>query len=253
MSFKAVYVMWLRELKRYFRAKSRIASSLAMPLLFLGALGLGFSKLALEGAPEGVSYIMFLIPGIIGMGLTTSSLMGGVSVLWDREFGFLKEIMVAPVSRLSIVIGRIMGGVSTSMIQGVSIMIISLFAGFVIPSLGHLLLFLFVMFLISATFMGFGLIMSSVIKNMQGFGNIIGFIMMPIIFLSGAFFPINNMPEVVQLFFYINPLTYGIDALRGIMLSYSTINVFIDISVLVVIAGVLISIGSYLFDKSESV
>ena len=135
ISRTAVYVLWLREMKRFLRAKSRIIGALAMPLFFLAFLGLGFRRMALPGMEGDINYIQFLVPGIVGMSLLFSSTFGGLSVLWDKEFGFLKEIMVAPVSRVSIVLGRIAGGVTTALIQGVLILGISAFMGFKITSI----------------------------------------------------------------------------------------------------------------------
>ena len=130
----AIYVLWLREMKRFVRAKSRIIGALAFPLFFLGFLGLGFRRMAIPGLSGDVNYISFLVPGILGMSLLFSSTFGGLSVLWDREFGFLKEIMVAPVSRVSIVLGRIAGGITTAMIQGLLILAISFLIGFRLAS-----------------------------------------------------------------------------------------------------------------------
>ena len=126
----AIYVLWVREMKRFWRAKSRIVGALAMPLFFLAFLGLGFRRMSIPGVDGEVGYIRFLVPGIIGMSILFSSTFGGLSVLWDREFGFLKEIMVAPVSRVSIVLGRIAGGATTALIQAILILGISFIMGF---------------------------------------------------------------------------------------------------------------------------
>src|SRR5512139_4064999 len=129
-SWAAVYVMWLREMKRYTRAKSRVLGSLIMPIFFLAFLGLGFRRMPVPGLEGGLSYLHFLVPGIVGMTLLFSSTMQGLSVLWDREFGFLKEIMVAPVSRVSMALGRIAGGVTTSLLQALLILAASILLGF---------------------------------------------------------------------------------------------------------------------------
>ena len=161
----AITVLWLREMKRFVRAKSRIIGALAMPLFFLGFLGMGFRRMAIPGMGDGVGYLQFLVPGILGMSLLFSSTFGGLSVLWDREFGFLKEIMVAPVSRVSIVLGRIAGGVTTSMIQVLLLFGISFLMGFRLRSLPMLLLALVFMILISVTFLGLGLVFASMMKD----------------------------------------------------------------------------------------
>src|SRR5512139_757125 len=175
-SWAAVYVMWLREMKRYTRAKSRVLGSLIMPIFFLAFLGLGFRRMPVPGIEAGLSYLHFLVPGIVGMTLLFSSTMQGLSVLWDREFGFLKEIMVAPVSRVSIVLGRIAGGVTTNMFQAVLILIVSAVLGFRPRSVPGLLLGFAFMILIAFTFIGFGLIFASRMKDMQGFGVVMNFI-----------------------------------------------------------------------------
>jgi len=253
VNFTAVYVLWLREMKRYVRAKSRIISSLTMPFLFLVAMGFGFRNLNIPGLGNGTDYLSFLIPGIIGMGIMTSSLMAGLSILWDREFGFLKEIMIAPVSRYSIVLGRVAGNVTTSIIQGLLIAVISIFLGFQISTIQALLLFFLVMILISVSYVGLGLLLTSAIKDMQGFGSIMSLVMMPMVFLSGAFYPVNNLPGIIQLLSYLTPLTYGIDALRGIVIGASIFNPITDIIILTIVSATLLTSGAVLFDKTESV
>jgi ABC-2 type transport system permease protein len=170
VSLTAVYVMWLREMKRFGRAKSRVLGSLIMPLFFLAFLGLGFNRMPVPGVAPGVNYVKFLVPGIIGMALLFSSTMQGLSVIWDREFGFLKEIMVAPVSRVSIALGRIAGGVTTSLLQALLILAVSTALGFRPYSALGFLAALGFMVLISFTFIGLGLVFASRMKDMQGFG-----------------------------------------------------------------------------------
>lgn len=252
VNFTAVYVLWLRELIRYSRAKSRMISSLVMPVLFLLAFGTGLRSVNIAGIPENVDYMAFLIPGIIGMTLMSSSVMSGLSVLWDREFGFLKEIMVAPVDRLSIVLGRIAGGVITSVIQGLLIFTLSLLLGLKIHSFYSLAMALTVIFLISISFVGLGLIFSSLLKDMQGFGAVMNLIVMPLLLLSGAFFPISNLPWFVKVASYMDPLTYGVDGLRAALMGFSNIALFTDIGVLTLISVVFLTIGTILFERSES-
>ncbi len=249
----AVYVLWLREMKRFFRAKSRIVGSLAMPLFFLVFLGFGFSRMTIPGVSVGVRYVNFLVPGIIGMGMLFSSMMAGMSVLWDREFGFLKEIMVAPVSRVSIVLGRIAGGATTALIQAMMILIISLFIGFRIASFGSFIMALAFMLLISTSFIGLGLVFASKMKDMQGFGLVMNFIIFPLFFLSGALYPLQNFPPGVRLLTYIDPLTYGIDGLRASLLGVSSFSLLFDLLVLLGMSVLMVSLGAYFFEKSESV
>jgi ABC-2 type transport system permease protein len=248
----AVYVLWLREMKRFVRAKSRIIGALAMPLFFLGFLGLGFSRMAVPGVDRGMNYIHFLVPGIIGMSLLFSSTFAGLSVLWDREFGFLKEIMVTPVSRVSIVVGRIAGGTTTALIQGLMLLVIAVILGFKVPSVLSFFVALAFMLLITTTFIGLGLIFASVMKDMQGFGIIMNFVMFPMFFLSGAMYPLKNLPGVIRALSYIDPLTYGIDGLRGALIKVSAFPLLVDLGVLAAFSVVMVVLGAWFFEKSES-
>ncbi|MFQ6069898.1 MAG: ABC transporter permease [Candidatus Aminicenantales bacterium] len=249
----AMYVLWLREMKRFLRAKSRIFGALAMPLFFLGFLGLGFRRIALPGMASDVNYITFLVPGILGMSLLFSSTFGGLSVLWDREFGFLKEIMVAPVSRISIVLGRIAGGVTTALIQSVLILTISFIMGFKLSSPFSLLLALIFMVMISVTFLGLGLIFASRMKDMQGFSIVMNFVIFPLFFLSGALYPLENFPFWLKYLSYIDPLTYGVDGLRAVLIGISSFPLVADIFLMLLFSLAMITLGAYSFDKSESI
>ncbi|GBD93205.1 inner membrane transport permease YadH [bacterium BMS3Abin05] len=249
----AVYVLWLREMKRFVRAKSRIVGTLAMPLFFLLFLGFGFKGVAIPGMPQNINYIHFLVPGIIGMTMLFTSMFAGISVLWDREFGFLKEIMVAPVSRISIVLGRIAGGSTTAIIQGLLILGISILMGFRIGNVWSLALAILFMILIAMTFIGLGLIFASKMKDIQGFGLIINFVMFPLFFLSGALFPVENLPMSIRYFAYADPLTFGVDGLRGALISVSSFSIFLDLVIIAASALLMIFLGAYFFEKSESV
>ncbi|MGB8952466.1 MAG: ABC transporter permease [Candidatus Aminicenantales bacterium] len=253
ISGTAVYVLWLREMKRYLRAKSRVVGSLAMPLFFLAFLGLGFNRMAIPGVARDVNYIRFLVPGIIGMSMLFTSTFAGLSVLWDREFGFLKEIMVAPVSRISIVLGRIAGGVTTALIQGLLILGISFLVGFKIGSFLSISLALLFMVLISMTFIGMGLIFASNMKDMQGFSIVMNFIIFPIFFLSGALYPLENLPLWIRFLSYADPLTYGIDGLRGSLIKVSSFSILMDFFILAGFSLIMLFLGAYFFEKSESV
>ena len=253
ISGTAVYVLWLREMKRYVRAKSRIVGSLVQPLFFLAFLGLGFNRMAVPGVASGVDYIHFLVPGIIGMSLLFSSSMQGLSVLWDREFGFLKEIMVAPVSRLSIVLGRIAGGTTTALIQAALVLVVSMALGFRVGSLPGFGLGLVFMVLIAFAFIGMGLIFASRMKDMQGFGLIMNFVIFPLFFLSGALYPLKNLPVPVRVLSLLDPLTYGIDGLRGCFIGSAERPILLDLAALSGFAVLMLVLGAYFFEKSESI
>lgn len=253
MSFTVVYILWLREMKRFFRTKSRVVGTMAMPLLFLIFLGFGFARMNVPGVSQNTNYLNFLVPGIIGMSLLFTSTFAGLSVLWDREFGFLKEIMVAPVSRISIALGRIAGGISTSLIQGISILLISFLLGFKIKGLIPLFLSILFMALVSATFVAIGLGIASQMKDIHGFSLIMNFLIFPLFFLSGALYPIQNLPRIVRTFSYIDPLTYGIDGLRGFLTGISNFSIFLDIILILTFSLLTVFIASLLFERSEAV
>jgi ABC-2 type transport system permease protein len=249
----AIYTMWLREMKRYFRARSRVIGTLVTPMFILAFFGLGFRRLEMSGVPDDVDYINFLVPGIVGMMMLFISVNSGISVLWDKEFGFLKEIMVAPVGRISIVIGRIAGGATIAMFQGTSILLLSMIFGFRPISVWGFLLGIFFMLLLTTTFIGFGLIIASNMKDMQGFSLIMNFIIFPLVFLSGIFYPLDNLPWYIRILSYIDPLTYGIDGLRGAVIGVSKFPIWFDLSVMVVLAIFTVLLGAYFFEKSNAV
>jgi len=251
INFEAIYVLWIRDLKRTWRAKSRVIGSLMMPIFFLLFLGSGFRRAALPGIPEDVDYITFLIPGAIGMSLLFSSIFGGLQILWDKEFGFLKEIMVTPVSRLSIVLGRMAGGSTIALIQSFMILFLSMFLGFRFTSLPGLLIAMAFMFLIAFTFIGLGIAFASRMKDMHGFQLIMNFIVFPIFFLSGALFPIEVLPGFIKPLAYLDPLTYGVDGMRGALLGISAFPLTVDLIVMSAICLTIVTIGSLLFETSD--
>lgn len=253
INFMVIYVMWLRELKKFVRMKSRIIGTLAMPLFFLGFMGIGFNKMSMPGIPQNINYMSFLVPGMIGMTMLFSSMFAGISVLWDREFGFLKEIMVAPVSRVSIVLGRIAGGITTGMIQGIMILFISMFLGFKTRGIFSIFVALVFLILIATTFIGLGLVFASNMKDMQGFNLIMNFVIFPLFFLSGAMFPLQNLPAFVRFLAHLDPLTYGIDGLRGVLIGTSSHSIGLNIIAMVVSSLLMVFLGTYFFEKNESV
>jgi len=252
-NFQAIYIMWLREMKRFLRSKSRVIGSLMVPFFFLIFMGFGFkSNFDLPGMPQGTSYINFLVPGIIGMTMLFTSTFAGISVLWDKEFGFLKEIMVAPVRRSAVVLGRIAGGVTTSLIQGILILIISLFMGFQVMSFFGLLLAFLFMLLISVGFIGFGIAIASKMRDIHGFSLIMQFIVFPIFILSGTFFPLANLPRWLVPISYIDPLTYGVDGLRASLIGFSQFPASLDLILLFIFDFFMVIFGTYLFAKMEA-
>ena len=250
-NLQTIYVMWLREMKRFLRAKSRVIGTIAMPFFFLISFGLGMRQgFSLPGMPQ-VNYLNFLVPGIIGMTMLFNSMFTGISVLWDREFGFLKEILVAPVKRFAIVLGRIAGGITTALIQAILILILSLFIGFKILNLSGIILAILFMILIGIGFIGLGVALASILETMESFSLINQLIIFPTFLLSGAFFPVTNFPAWLRPIALIDPLTYGVDGLRASLIGFSQFPLILDLAILLIFGLSMVIFGSYLFRKTE--
>lgn len=246
---QAIYILWLRQLKRYLRSRARIVGSLGQPLLFLVALGFGFGPIYQKAG--GGNYIQFLAPGVIAMGVLFTAIFSGIEVIWDRQFGFLKETLVAPVSRLQIMLGRTLGGATVATIQGLIVLIISTLVGFRPVNPWMIPLALLAIFLIALLFTALGTAIASVLEDMQGFQLIMNFLVMPLFFLSGSLFPLDSAPKILGIIARFDPLTYGIDALRGTLINAAHIGVAHDFAVLTICVAIFLAIGSYLFSKIE--
>ncbi len=246
----AVYILWLRQIKRYYRARSRVIGSFAQPLLFLFALGYGLGPIYAQ-AGKG-NYIDFLVPGIISMSIIFSGMFSGLAVIWDRQFGFLRETLVAPVSRFSIMFGRTLGGATIAFGQGVFIFIISLFMGFQVQNWILVIPALFMMFLIAVLFTALGTGIASRLEDIQGFQLIMNFLIMPLFFLSGALFPLTNIPAVLMDIVSVNPLSYGVDALRALLVGTTQFSIGVDFTVIIVTAFFFMTAGAYLFSTIEA-
>lgn len=245
----AIYILWLRELKRYVRSRVQIVVALGQPCLYLLALGFGLGPVFRQ-AGQG-SYLQFMAPGVVGMTVLFSSVFSGIAMLWDRQFGFLKETLVAPVSRMQIMVGRTLGGATVAILQGILILIICLIAGFRPHSwLAIPVAFLFVV-LIAVVFAALGMGIGSVLKDMQGFQLVMNFLVLPIFFLSGALFPLTGLPTAMAFITRIDPLTYGVDGLRGAFIQSWQFSAAIDVVVLAVLTAAFLSGGAYLFRKIE--
>lgn len=245
----AIYVMWVREVKRFIRSRSRIIGMIGQPLLFFLALGYGLGAVFRQ-AGQG-NYIDFLAPGIIGMSIIFTAIFNGVQVIWDRQFGFLKETLVAPVSRLSIMFGRTLGGATVATAQGIIITIVLIIAGFRPASWISILPAIVIMFLISLLFSALGMMVASLLKDMQGFQLIMNFLVMPLFFLSGALFPLKDVPKALVIVAKIDPLSYGIDAMRYFLIRSSFFNIGLDIAVLAGVTAVFLVLGSRFFSKIQ--
>lgn len=249
LDINAVYIVWLRELKRYARSKARILGTMLNPVVFLLGLGLGMSHfITLSG---GASYLNFLVPGIVGMTLLFTGVTSGHQVIWDRQFGFLKEIMVTPNSRLSIALGRIGGGATTALLPSFLIVFIALLIGFnPVLSLASLSIFLYTI-LLGIVFIGAGLVIASFMNDPQAFAVASNLVTFPLFFLSGALFPVSGLPAVAQFIAEVNPLTYGVDGIRFALLGTSSISPITDLIALVVAAAVMIALGTWAMHKSD--
>lgn len=244
-----IYILWLRQVKKYFRSRSRIVGSLGQPILFLVAFGFGFGSIY-QRAGAG-NYIQYLAPGIIAMSILFTSIFTGIEIIWDRQFGFLKETMVAPVSRFEIMLGRTLGGATVALIQGTIVFLLTLIFGFRPASLIMLPFGFVFAFLIAVLFTSLGTAIASKLEDMQGFQLIMNFLVMPVFFLSGALYPLNGLPKAMEIVTRIDPLTYGIDGLRGALIDVTKFGIRTDLIILVILTTLLLALGSYLFSKIQ--
>jgi ABC-2 type transport system permease protein len=254
LELNAIYVIVAREFKKFIREKSRLISAIARPLLWLFIVGAGLSRLVPRNT--GVPYTQFIFPGIIGMTILFSSIFSSISIIWDKEFGFMKEILVAPVSRFSIVIGKALSGTIVSTSQ--SVIILSLF-----PIIGFKLSFLQIIAVIlicasvSFCISSFGIVLATFYESYESFSVIMNFIIMPMFFLSGAMYPVRLLPEILRIVAKLNPLTYGIDAMKHVIFPYETgpmgpdFPFMADAVVIIVISIVFVLLAASAFERKK--
>jgi len=244
--------MWYRQIKRFLRARSRVIGSIVQPIFWLIFFGLGFSG-SFRTVPGGINrnldYLPFLVPGVVMMSVFFGSFMSGISVIWDREFGFLKEVLVAPVPRDATILGRALGDSTTSVIRGILILLL---ASVLAPSinLAGIPVVLVSMILVALSFTSFGIIIGSKMRSMEGFQLINTFLSMPILFLSGAFYPVQTMPTWMRAIAMINPLTYGVDAARIALTGTGVNSLMVDMIMLLVTSVIFISISAWVFRRT---
>jgi ABC-2 type transport system permease protein len=249
----AVYVIVAREFKKFIREKSRLVSTLARPLVWLFLVGGGMSRLVPAGA-SGVSYMQFLFPGILGMTILFSSIFSSISIIWDKEFGFMKEILVAPISRFSVVIGKATSGMVISTIQAIIILVLFPFLGLKL-GLFQIIGIIFVCSVLSFAIASFGIVLATFYDSYESFSVIMNFIVMPMFFLSGAMYPVKLMPPVLKLCSRINPLTYGVDALKHLVFPLETghmsadFPLYLDVSVIIAVSILFVIIGGKAFER----
>lgn len=255
-----IYTIWLRDLIRYWRDKSRILGSIAQPALFLLVLGTGLSgglsrAFGGKGAsaqflPGVPNYITYVYPGIIGMTVLFTGIFSAISIIWDREFGFLKEILVAPISRWSVAIGKALGGSTVAMIQGTIMLIFAPIIG-VKLSIPIVLILLPLMFLVSFAVTSTGIVVAARMKSMEGFQMIMNFLLMPMFFLSGALFPLVGLPLWMNYLVRIDPMTYGVDLMRYTVIGYNRYSLATDFIILIAFCVVMMALAVYQFGKTE--
>jgi ABC-2 type transport system permease protein len=244
-----IYILWLREVKKYLRSRPQIVASLGQPLMYLLALGFGLGPV-FQKSGQG-SYLQFIAPGVVGMAILFTSIFSGIGLLWDRQFGFLKETLVAPVPRLQIMIGRTLGGATVATVQGALILTVCLIAGFRPQSLAAVPLAFLFMALIAIVFSALGTAIGSTLRDMQGFQLIMQFLVMPIFFLSGALFPLANLPTALAVATRVDPLSYGVDGLRGALIGLSHFGLVTDLAILCVVASGFLALGAWSFSKIQ--
>jgi ABC-2 type transport system permease protein len=269
-TLRGTWVVAYRELLRFFTERSRTFSSLFMPLVFLAIFGAGFQNLIPNLAP-GINFLKFVYPGIIAMTVLQSSIFSGISIVWDREFGFLKEILVAPLGRPGIVLGKVIGAAAIALMQAIIMLILAPFLGVELsPAIVAQLIPVIVIVAVSLS--GLGVLIASRMRSQQGFQVVIQIVIFPLMFLSGVFFPVNNVPAWMAFISKINPVTYGVDAIRhiilgkeisasggimgqpaalGVTLFGHTMTVAQDILLVVAIGVILLALAIWAFSRQE--
>ena len=218
-NLRGVYTIWYRDILRFWHDKMRMIGSMTFPLLFLFVFGSGLSA-RMGSLGPGIDFAQFMFPGIIGMTVLMSSFMAGVSVVWDREFGFLKEVLVAPISRASVAVGKTLGAATVALLQGIIMLLFAPLIG-VSLSVWTVLALLPLMFLLSASMGSLGILLATRIRSMEAFQAVMQMLLFPMVFLSGVFFPVQNLPAWMNFLVKINPATYGIAPIRQVMLGAS--------------------------------
>lgn len=247
---RIIYALWLRQLKKYARSRSRVIGAVGQPLLFLLALGYGLgSVFARAGKGD---YLHFLVPGVIVQTILFASIFWGINILFDRMFGFLKEMLVAPVSRMTVLLGSVLGGATTAFLQGVLVLLVSMAIGFRPYSLPLTLVALVIMAMLAISITALGAALGSIIDNMPGFQAVNNFIIFPLYFLSSALYPLDTAPPVMRAIATFNPLSYAVDALRGALINQSHFGLATDFVALTITMVALLGFGTYCFQRIET-
>jgi ABC-2 type transport system permease protein len=253
-TLRAIYIIWYRDLLRFWRDRSRLIASLAQPLLYLVVFGTGLSSAmggggfgagGAAGPVTGFNYTQFIFPGIIGMAILFSAIFGAMSIVWDREFGFLKELLVAPIDRSAVAIGKALGGATQAMLQGLVLLLLAPLIG-VHLSIGMVLALIPLTFTLAFALSSMGVALASRMKSMQGFQMVMTFLMMPMFFLSGALFPLTGLPGWMKVLTHLDPAAYGMDPLRRVVLGNAVpgITLFGHVLSIAEEVGILLAFGA---------
>lgn len=247
--WEVIYGIWLRDFKKFWRERSRLWGGIARPILWLLILGSSLKPVVSNtDLTGGVDYIQYIFPGVIGLTLIFATMQSAISIIWDREFGFLKEVLAAPVSRLSIILGKVLGGATQATLQGIITMAFAPLIGLKL-SIGAVLGMIVIMFFVSIALSSLGVVIASRMTSFEGFGTISNFIVMPMYFLSGAIYPTASAPAWIKPLIAVNPLSYGVDALRHITIGQGSFPFGVDLLFLAVFAVVMMGIALPLFKR----
>ena len=252
---RGFYTLWLREVKRFQRDRTRLVTSFVQPLLWLVIFAAAFStRFTL---PSNLNYQQVILPGIVGQTLLFTAMFMGINVIWDKQFGFMKEILVSPVSRLTIFLGKMVGDSTDAFFQGIIVVVIGLAIGIKINPI-TVLIALPIMMLVTFGLVSIGLVIASFMGNLEGFGAIQTFVNLPLFFLSGALFPLRggSLPSWLTAVAAWNPLTYGVDAFRHVMLgaAWAPLQIqplWVDIGVVAFFDMLMIVVGTWAFTKMK--
>jgi len=257
-----VYVLWLREMKRFWRDRPRRLGAFFQPLIYLFLLGTGMQAAFTVFGGGKIDYVMFMYPGILAMTVLFTSVFSAISILWDRQFGFLKEVLVSPIPRTSVAVGKVAGGASTACMQGVILMLLAFvpgLLGFSLTTLAKVLLLIPVTILLSLSMTSMGVAIAARMKSFEAFPIVMNFILLPMFFLSGAMFPLQGLPGWMDVMTRINPLTYGVDLMRGIALGGTDVGglkiqmfpAWLDVLVMVGFGVIMMGISIWQFNRQE--
>lgn len=246
---EVIYGIWLRDVKKFWRERSRLLGGIARPILWLLILGSSLRPVVNNtNLTGGHDYTQYIFPGVIALTLIFAAMQSAMSIIWDREFGFLKEVLAAPVSRLSIILGKILGGATQATLQGLITLAFAPLIGLTLNPL-MILELLVIMFMVSFALTALGVVIASRMSSFEGFGTVSNFIVMPMYFLSGAIYPTSSAPDWMKPLIAINPLSYGVDALRHITIDTGVFAFAFDIGFLVVFTVVVCAICIPLFKR----